>query len=290
MRVEAGDRSGNSLREIVRWTTPGRYGYLCWWHGASLFSVDFDSVEEWDLWMSGQGIGAKTRRNVMAALHSFCVWARRRRPTFEIPDFPWPEADEHVPRIVSMKVQAAILDAIPEPKRGLYLALAYLGIRPGEGVVARIEDWRGDELRIIRGKKDRKVLGQEGGTKKKRGGKRLPIPAELAAWLDKNVPAERRLAEPAAYLFQNPAARNAAGQWSEAAMRRTWYAACDKVGVQVSLYEGTKHSFGTAAKAAGIEDRVLAQVFGHADPRSVSRYAKLEPEVIRVNLERIRRR
>jgi hypothetical protein len=73
-------------------------------------------------------------------------------------------------------------------------------------------------------------------------------------------------------------------------MRRTWYAACDKVGVQVSLYEGTKHSFGTAAKAAGIEDRVLAQVFGHADPRSVSRYAKLEPEVIRVNLERIRRR
>ena len=70
-------------------------------------------------------------------------------------------------------------------------------------------------------------------------------------------------------------------------MRRTWYAACKHVGVRVSLYEGTKHSLGTALKSAGVEDRVLAQLFGHSDVRSVERYAKLETEVIRSTLARL---
>jgi len=73
-------------------------------------------------------------------------------------------------------------------------------------------------------------------------------------------------------------------------MRRTWYKACTKVGVQISLYEGTKHSTATALKAAGVEDRVLAQAAGHSDVRSIARYAKLETEVIRAAITRPPRR
>ncbi len=46
----------------------------------------------------------------------------------------------------------------------------------------------------------------------------------------------------------------------ETALRRVWGFACKRVGVQCSIYEGTKHSLGTALKAAGVEDRVIQQL------------------------------
>ncbi len=49
------------------------------------------------------------------------------------------------------------------------------------------------------------------------------------------------------------------GWWSEAALRRTWAAACRRVGVAgVSLYEGTKHSTAARLKALAADDRLLA--------------------------------
>ena len=128
---------------------------------------------------------------------------------------------------------------------------------------------------IRRGQKDRRVGGQEGGTKKRKGSKLLPIPEELAAWHDVMVPARQRL-DGETFLFQNPDVTNERRQWSKAAMRRTWYAACEAVGVKISLFEGTKHSTATALKTAGVEDRVLAQIAGHSDVRSIQKYALIE--------------
>lgn len=287
-KVEAGDRSKNTLDELERWATPGTSGHLTWWFGASLYTVDKSSLEEWDYWMATeQGLGAKTRRNVMAAMHTFCVWARERRPAFEIPDFPWPEHDVHVPRVISLDLQQQVLEAIPEDRRGAFIACARLGLRPNEARVVRVSDWRGDELHVHRGQKDNRVMGREGGTKKRRGGRRLPIPADLRAWLEAHVKAERRL-DGDALLFQNPGAYNDRKQWSESAMRRAWWLACEAVGVEISLYEGTKHSLGAAAKEAGVEDRVLATIFGHSDMKSVQPYTPLSKVVVKTALGRIR--
>ena len=164
-----------SAREIERWAdVGGDHGYLRWWDGVSLFTVDWYAVETWSLWMAERELSGKSRRNAMAALHSFCVWANHRFPTWTIPDFPWPEADEYIPRVISLELQQKILDVIPEPKRGAFLACARLALRPNEARVARVADWRGDTLRIHRGQKDRLVGGREGGTKKRRGAKILP--------------------------------------------------------------------------------------------------------------------
>jgi len=287
-QVNLGDRSGNTLRDYERWCTPGPYGYLTWWCGASLFTVDEATLEDWSLWMAEKGLSAKTRRNVMAAFHTFCVWARKRRKTWEIPEFPWPVPDDHIPQLISPELQQQILDAIPSEKRGAYLAMTQLLIRPNEARVARISDLRGDNVLIRRGQKDRRVGGREGGTKKRKGSKLLPIPEQLAEWLEENIPAERRL-DGEAFLFQNPDATNERRQWSEAAMRRTWYSACKAVGVRISLYEGTKHSTATALKAAGVEDRVLAQIAGHSDVRSIQKYSKIQTAVIENALARLPR-
>jgi len=283
--VRAGERSGNSLREIERWAdVGGDHGYLRWWDGVSLFTVDWYAVETWSLWMAERGLSGKTRRNVMAAFHSFCVWANHRFPTWTIPDFPWPEADEYIPRVISLELQQKILDAIPEPKRGAFLACARLALRPNEARVTRVADWRGDTLRIHRGQKDRLVGGREGGTKKRRGAKILPVEGDLRTWLERYG-----RGEPGDYLFRNPSAANPAKQWSETAMKRTWTKAVSAAGVPpVSLYEGTKHTLMTALKNAGADDRVLAQLAGHSDFRSVERYARLGTDLLRSTLRRIK--
>ncbi len=43
-------------------------------------------------------------------------------------------------------------------------------------------------------------------------------------------------------------------------------------------------------KARGARDRLLAQLMGHRDPRSVEKYAKLDGSAIRAGLERLRKR
>ncbi len=73
-------------------------------------------------------------------------------------------------------------------------------------------------------------------------------------------------------------------------MRRVWGNACKKAGVQAALYEGTKHSLGTALKGANIDDRTIAKLFGHADQRSVEVYAKVETSTVRSALKRIDRK
>ncbi len=57
--------------------------------------------------------------------------------------------------------------------------------------------------------------------------------------------------------------------------------------MKCSLYEGTKHSLGTALKAAGVEDRVIQQRFGHADIRSVQAYARIGDGTLREALARL---
>jgi site-specific recombinase XerD len=64
-------------------------------------------------------------------------------------------------------------------------------------------------------------------------------------------------------------------------MRLTWRAAVVKAGVSVSLYEGTKHAPSTAIKAAGVDDRVIADLFGHSKARSAPLYAQVQTDVVR---------
>ena len=189
---------------------------------------------------------------------------------------PWPEADEHLPQILSREVQTKVLDALPDGKRGIFLALADLLLRPSEARVLRLRDWTGDEIRIERGAKDRLVLGEIRGPKKRRGIKTLPVSERLQNWLNEHVTTERRLNDPDGPLFYNPGAERD-GWWSETALRRVWNFACKRAGVEpVGLYEGTKHSTATYLKGLGADDRLLAAIAGHTDSRSIEKYAKIQ--------------
>jgi hypothetical protein len=51
--------------------------------------------------------------------------------------------------------------------------------------------------------------------------------------------------------------------------------ACERVGVKVSLYAGTKHTFAIDAAARGVSERALQTFLGYADVRSTRRYARM---------------
>ena len=63
-------------------------------------------------------------------------------------------------------------------------------------------------------------------------------------------------------------------------MRRVWKAAYIATGVEISLYEGTKHSRATDLLRQGVSERVLQALLGHRDARSTRRYARLADEAL----------
>ena len=132
-QVDAGDRSPTYLRELERYCKP--VGHFSWWYEKSIFENDYENSQDWSLWLDDRKLGAKTRRNVMGAFHAFCTWLAKRRKGFGVPEFEWPKVPEHQPTIISLETQDLILQAIPEERRGIFLAMALLGLRLGEAIV-----------------------------------------------------------------------------------------------------------------------------------------------------------
>jgi integrase len=283
-KVKAGDRQPRTLHELERWAKKaGRSNWWAWWYGKSIWEIDRGALTEWSYWLADQELGGKTRRNVMAGFSSFISWLPEVRRGFELPRIPWPEADRPLPKVLSREVQGVVIEAVPQKQRGIYYALADCLLRPSEARVLRLRDWTGDELRVERAAKDRKTQGTVRGVKRRGGEKVLPVSPRLADWLEKHVTAEHRIKGPDAPLFLNPEGHT--GWWSETALRRVWYLACDRSGVErIGVYCGTKHSTATALKAAGADDRVLATLMGHSDVRSVEKYAHVQASQIRSTL------
>ena len=274
--AEAGDLSPRTLSELERWC--GSAGHFGWWHGRSIYEVSPATLDDWSAWLATERrLAPKTRWNILAGFHQFLSWLYVREELREMPRrYPWPRVPEHAPRLLSQDSQRAVLEAIAEDRRGIFLALALMGLRPSEALALRGTDYRDGWLMVARARKGRLVGSPERGTKTGRV-KRLPVPDELAAWIERWVPAARRLV--GGHLFEPPyrgRGRRPRGGWSETQLRVTWYAACDRAGVpRVGLYEGTKHSMATDAIRRGVSERALQAFLGHVDVRSTRRYARL---------------
>ena len=290
-RVKIGDRQPRTLAERERWAaTEGDANHFAWWYGRSIWEISTATLDEWSLWMAtGRGLGAKTRWNVMSAFSAFLTWLEGQRRTFHKPKIPWPERDERLPEVLSLSERDRLLDAIRWEKRGIFLALSWCGLRPSEARVVPVRAWQGEWLHLTTGAKDRLTLGVRRGTKKRKE-KVVPVEhPELRRWLEEFCSPERRISDPDGPLFANPDGK-LDGWWSETALRRTWINARTKAGVPaIGLYEGTKHTTGTALAEAGETDETLASLFGHADQRSVKPYRRVRPTAVRSALRRLER-
>lgn len=254
-----------------------RRGYLGFLLPRSIYAIDYGVLEDWLTWLQAEKphLSARTRRHALTCVIGCLRWLRKRGELQELPsEFPVIPVDEHAPQLLSEDSRAAILAAIPEPSRGIFLAMALMGLRVGEARALECSSLQDGFLVIDRGTVSQNASAGAKGTKTRKV-RRLPVPDEVAAWIAAHVDPRRRLQ--AGALFENPNGKTAGKRWGHAALNRVWDAACRAaLGHRAaSLYEGTRHSFATLALNAGAHLHSVQKFLGHTDPRMTERYAKL---------------
>lgn len=270
--VDSGDRSPGYVRELERYCKVG--GHFEFWRERSVFEVDSGSVRDFNRWLRTRGISAKTRKNVIWAFRALLGWLEFR----DIPPMPRVPVDEYSPMVVTMKAQEAILRAIPADERGIFMAMAYMGLRPSEARALNVSDYRDGYLVVERGIKGPHQRSPVRGTKTRKA-RQLPMDTELASWLDCRISKADRL-RGLGPLFKNPRAWKGERRWTLKCLARAWRHGCEQVGIRVKLYEGTKHSFATAALRRGVPEIAIQRFLGHTDVRSTRRYARLADEAL----------
>lgn len=267
----AGDISPTYLRELERYARAA--GYFPWWREVTIWDVNTGLLDDWSRGMAAMTLSGTTRRKVLGAFHAFLADLVRRGDLERVPVFPRVPVDEYVPRTTTIDVQDQILAAIPHDRRGAFLA-ARLGVRPGEVRALNVADYdRATSVLTIRAAmKGPTSKAPRRGTKE-RNVRRLIIDPELATWIEQHVDAAGALV--GAPLFVNPTGRRDSKRWLSNPLREEWNRAALAVGVQVRMYEGTKHTTATEALRAGRRLEDIQAALGHRDRKSTERYARL---------------
>ena len=268
--VETGERSGGYTRGLRSYLNPG--GYFDYWDGVSIYEVTTKQIRNWPTALIAErGISARTAHKAVSMLNAVFNWLREDEELgFSPPRFVYPKFDKNPPRIITAEDQDAVLAAIPEDRRGAFIAMALLGVRPNEVIALDVTDIEGNVLRVTRARKGRRsdapIHGVKGGQ-----GKVLPLPALLSRWVNTWVK-PYRITGP---LFTNPRGRTAEKRWGTDSLEATWNTAAKSVGIQINLYNGCKHSC-ASEMLQRVPKHFVQALLGHADIRSVDSYGRVD--------------
>jgi integrase len=283
LRVATEELRASYVRELRRYGK-GPSCYLAPLAHVPVGDLCYRHLEELDATLVARvpRISPATRRKVFDAVRGFMRWLRKIGDLHAVPEVPTVRVTPPDPRLLTPAQQRAVLDAIPEARRGIFITLAFHGLRPGEACRLDVADldFGAGVIRL----RPRKA--------KTRQARAIPCSPELRAWIHEHVEAAGRLV--GAALFQNPRARVKTGRrWNSWTLWDTWRTACRAAKVpEVSLYCGTKHSTATAARRAGVPLETIQLALGHADRRSTERYARaadLAPVEVLQRVESTRR-
>jgi len=70
-------------------------------------------------------------------------------------------------------------------------------------------------------------------------------------------------------------------------MNRLWNEACKKVGVQINLYNGLKHSLGMHLLEKGVPKEMVQRIYGHSRADMTDRYCEYQTQQMKVALESV---
>ena len=82
------------------------------------------------------------------------------------------------------------------------------------------------------------------------------------------------------FVFVNKHGRHYSDKISQ-----TWKAACKKVGIDINLYNGSRHSFGSQRVNEGFTLEEIGSVMGHSDVRMTKKYAIILTENLKAVIE-----
>jgi len=240
------------------------------WEGVPVRAIRAGHVADWCTWLAEHERNKKrmapsTVRCIAWGFHAFLQWLNDREEIDRVPKMPSLRVPEPSPRLISEATQEAVLAAIPEAGRGVYLLLVDLAVRPNEARAVALADFERDDagqpwVTIRRAKKGPRASDPIGPTKTGTV-RRIPATERVMAWLTAHADAD----QPLAPVF---------GPLSSWALNREWKAACVRAGVpEVPVRMSTRHSTATRWRREGTLDNVRLML-GHTDSKITERYAR----------------
>jgi len=192
-----------------------------------------------------------------------------------IPKFPKIDVPEPDIKTIDLDQQDSIINSIPDQMdRAFILFLARLMLRPCE---PRALYWEDVDLKHHRVTIRRHYsLNTIRPATKSKNIKVLPLDGELEQAL---LTIPRHLTSPFVFWKKN------GHPFSESWARKLWKRVCKQMGVEIQLYQGTKHS--SATELADREGVDMAQEFlYHTNRATTKRYVKANPERLRRGLRK----
>ncbi len=224
-------------------------------------------------------LAPKTRRNIRTEIQAFLNWCKKFRIIQELPHIPEIRVPEPEIRWIDEETQARIVESIPEEHRDIFVFILFYGCRPSE---ARALMWDcvffRDELVLIKRTFSAKRLYD---IPKEGRWKFLPLIEPIKSMLRRR--AKDKQSE---FVFWHKSRWGRVYHYGEVKLREIWKEACRKVGVEIDLYAGARHSKAMQLLRNGASYEQVGALLGHADPQTTRRYGRLKAEQIRELLER----
>lgn len=207
----------------------------------------------------------KGKYDVMMCFHGFMDYAWRSKRIPEMP--PFPKKGDYNLRTPAIKWipearQMAVINAIPEEDRPIFLFLKYHLRRPAEACALHKMDYdRFNDSFIVRRSISNEVLVDSTKT-----GAEHVIPCHSAM-----IDTVKRLVgenPESPYLFVNRRARSNGKRYTGNALNKIWRKACAEVGENIDLYSGVKHS--------SISQMLNEKRMSVSDVQLVSDHARIE--------------
>ncbi len=217
-------------------------------------------------------LSGKGKLNVMMCFHSFLDYAWRSDRIPRVPPFPKKEdygIQEPTIRWLPETRQMAIINAIPEVHKPVFLWLKYHLRRIAEACALHKSDYDPftNTFTIKRSVSARKVTN----TTKTHREHVTPCHSEFTEI------ARKTIKTPGKYFFTNPKARKDGKRYTNESLNNIWKKACKKVGEDIDLYSGLKHSSCSQyINEKGMSESDLQLITDHARLDSVRKYVKTE--------------
>lgn len=225
-------------------------------------------------------VAGKTKQNVIGALRTCLGFALKDEKIPGIPPFPSKKNYQiQIPTVewLPEERQLAVIDAIPKKHQALFAWCKWHYRRPNEGCALQKTDFDGNVFLIRHGFSAGEFrpfikTGQEF---------EAPCHERFRPYLDNLTKGF------SPFFFINPRAANREKHYTVYVMRRYWLRACKKVGEDIGLYQGLKHSSCCQfLNEKGGTLTELAEITGQ-DIESLRHYTKTEVARKRRLMERV---
>lgn len=229
---------------------------------------------------SREAISPKTKKNILIEFKAFLNWLHRREVIARVPAFPVLNIPEPIIYPIDRDTQNKILQHVScQRLKDIIKFLIYHPVRPGEARALQVEDVSFAEgFVFIRKTFSLRVLKD----RKNKNSYVLPMSPYFRAMFERLC--KDKL--PKAFVFTNKFGK----PFRNESLEDAWNYAKKMAGLghlKTTLYQGTKHSWGTRAINMGIAPDFIQGAMGHSTREMTKRYARLRAEGLREVMERM---